>query len=196
MKFILVLVLFFSTSCSNVVIDSSVGAVESNDTTATVQGCGNPPIAGYTYCRKSVGDATNDFIVFVAPVTKCNAPPCAEWKIFDADLQPIAGDFFSATTSTAKVYWSTITGKSTFDQNDLGIFPFEFKIRYLNNQDQEGSFFVQGEIRLRVLATKYISLDNTPNDSNFTFFNTYNGYQVKMTTAGRSTVVAPTTGKK
>ena len=189
MRLFLTLILLCIVSCSSVVIDRSMGAIDANDTTAIIQGCGNQAIVGYTYCRKSVGDSTQDFLIMIVPQTKCNKPPCAEYKIFSPDLQPIIGDFFSSTSSTAKVYWNQITGKTTFDQNDLGIFPFEYKIRYLNDQNQEGAFYMQGEIRLRVLASGYQSLEDTVNDSNFTFFNTYNGYQLKATTSGRATIV-------
>ena len=54
------------------------------DSTAIVEGCGNRPIVGFTYCRQMEGEAADKAIIFVAPPSKCKADHCAFLKVWNS----------------------------------------------------------------------------------------------------------------
>lgn len=187
---------FLINSCtSGLALDKEIGAVEAEDLTALVQGCGNQLVSGYTYCRKMEGEATNESITFVAPISNCKNGECTELKIFYPDGSPSYGYVFKKGESKHVVKWTTLTKKNTFDVQDRGFWLFTYRIKFIDTDGRERETVTEGEIRLRVYRQAYIPLHEVPEDRNYVWKFNFDGVNVRMTTGGRTYVSRKNKGK-
>ena len=109
MKLLLLFSMVFlvgANSCSKIVIDEGMSAVEGGDYTALIQGCGSQLVVGYTYCRKREGDLTDESIILVAPKVKCKSEQCVSYKIFFPDGSPTIGGMFGKEETSKRILWS------------------------------------------------------------------------------------------
>lgn len=90
-------------------------AVSSNDATAIVQGCGNPPAVGIAYCRIVEGRPTDEKIFFYAPPTQCNREHCAFIKVFDNQGNVVFGAPFEKGQTKLGVSWKVLLGQEAAD---------------------------------------------------------------------------------
>jgi hypothetical protein len=190
---IFVVLLFTACAClrsSRLIMDNGISAVEGGDATAIVTGCGNAPIVGYTYCRKTEGDSTVEKLVFHAPTQSKNCPngsPCTTGKIFRPDGSVI-GLTFEEGSNTSVVTWEEILQAPKFEKFDRGFYLFFIETEFTDSTGQRRTIFQEGEIRLRVLGKGYIPLHEVPNDRNFGYTWKSNGYIMKLTSKGRAFV--------
>jgi hypothetical protein len=194
MKLFLLGLLVMACAClktSRIIMDQGISAVEGGDATAIVSGCGNAPIVGYTYCRKTEGDETiKEKIIFHAPIQNKSCPkgyPCTTGKIFLPDGSVI-GIEFKENSSTAQMTWEDILKRPKFEKFDRGFYLFTLETLYVDGQGNERMIFQEGEIRLRVIGKNYIPLHEVSNDKNFTYSWKSMGYNMKLTTGGRAYV--------
>jgi hypothetical protein len=168
--------------------DLGVSAVVAGDSTAFVEGCGNMPIEGYTYCRKMEGDTSNGKIWFHAPPSQCDdKDSCVSLKIYIFGEDPMGFTFPKGITKVG-VEWKAIIGKNIFEVHDRGFYPFDYTIKWNDKAGREQFTFVDGEIRLVVYTKEYVPLHDVEEDPNFVWIWEDGGCVYKMTTGGRSNV--------
>lgn len=147
---------------------------EVNDVTAVVEGCGNPAITGYTYCRMHAGeDAVHKILTFIAPPAKCGAAHCVFLRVYNSDGTLVYGDSFEKGASRLDLPWPKLVGKDTFETNARGIYLFFIEVHSNNPDGNDQVSFSEGEIRLRVVSPTnsaglpYRSLENVKEDASF-----------------------------
>lgn len=171
--------------------DKGMSALEGRDLTALIEGCGNQLISGYTYCRKTEGEAAKDYLYFVGPITNCKREFCVEFKIYNTRGEVAYGDKILKKKNRASVPWTKLLARETFELGDRGFWPFTYWVYWIDRNGFENVSVAEGEIRLRVLAKEYIPLNEVVNDSNFVpswGFWAKNGELIKMTTGMRTYV--------
>lgn len=190
MKGRLVLVLFLIFACNEYPLeDKFISAVAAGDYTALVEGCGNQLVPGYTYCRKTEGDASGELIHFVAPISNCKKASCVEIKVFGIDGDLVYGNTIPKDKMRLSVSWEKLLKRSTFELSDRGFWPFICRVYWVDSDGNERLSVSEGEIRLRVLKKGYIALHEVENDPNFAWeAKTRNNETIKMTTGMRTYV--------
>lgn len=169
--------------------DSGMSAVEGKDFTALIEGCGNQMIAGYTYCRKTEGEAATDALYFFGPITNCKRDFCVEFKIYGPDGEVVYGNSLPKKSNRAKVSWKDLLKRETFEVGDRGFWLYRYRVFWLDENKNENVSISEGEIRLRVIAKGYTPLNAVISDSNFTWvYRTKNNELIKMTTGMRTYV--------
>lgn len=166
--------------------DSSLEPIIANDTTLIIEGCGHAPIIGYTYCRKIDGQSTTDSLVFHVPPTNCGKSECIYVKILMPDGSPAVGLSAKSGETKLEVSWKTLLKREVFQAGDRGLWIVLVEIHYLDSLGVLKKTLIEAEIRLRVLATGYISLLNVEEDPNFIWLWQNNDRKFKMTSNGRS----------
>lgn len=181
--------------------DAMAAPFRSNDYTAIISGCGNPPIVGYTYCRKAVGDSTLEKLKFHFPPVKCfPADPitkeprssCISGKIFFPDGSPALGFSVPFGQTEYEIEWANLVKDSEFKKDYRGFWGYSYEILWVDPNNFEQKSFLQGEIRLRVYSTQvddrfYLPLHNVKDDPNFVWtWTDKEGRTFKMTTSGRA----------
>lgn len=198
-----------ASSCQKGIVkpDALASAISANDYTAIVEGCGNQPIPGYTYCRVHEGEATSGVVTFMAPATVCldkdpvtGSPwtSCASVTLYDPNgNNPIEWKIPRGQTSMLKT-WKEITGQDTFQKGDRGYWVFTVNWHWIDPTGRDQQTQVEGEIRMRVIATQvcpagsaclsYLPLNDAPDDPNFAWTWTQDNVILKVTTGGRTYV--------
>lgn len=177
-----------ASQCNTVRVDSSaVFAAEAGDKTVIIEGCGNQPVVGYTYCRVREGDPTTGKITFIAPPVKCNTKPCVSFTLFFPDGSPSLGFQLPDNTTRLDVPWSDLTKTIGFNRQQRGFWPVVMRWKWLSAADgREYESYAEGEIRLRVLSANYLPLNEIHDDPNFAWAWVDGKKHFKMTTAGRA----------
>jgi hypothetical protein len=167
--------------------DAQASAIESNDETGLIEGCGQQLQSGLLYCRKQEGDVAKDAIYFVAPPARCLGDgPCVSFKIYFPDATPTYGDSIpQGHTRSAPVLWSTLLKKQTFGLADRGLWPFTYTMRWIDQDGKEQTSYTTGEIVLRVFKKGYTPLISVSGDQNFAWSWIENGVPVKATSGLR-----------
>ncbi len=192
---LLLLFLFISvTACAQGPIkeDKEMSAIEGGDFTGLILtegvGCANKIVPGFSYCRKTEGDASLDMIYFVGPVTNCRRSACVEFKVF-RNGEVVTGGEIPKKEFRKGVKWSELLKRDTFQFGDAGFWSYTYRIYWLDGQGREVVSVAMGEIRLRVLKKDYTPLHNVSGDSNFHWkFWTRERTHIKMTTGMRTFV--------
>lgn len=186
------MLLFISCAFSKVPNkDIGMSAVEGGDFTALIEGCGHPIIAGYTYCRKTEGDAANDNLYFIGPITNCKRDFCVEYKLYGPNGEVLDGGSLNRKANRKAIPWSKILGRDTFEINDRGFWLYTYKVYWLDKDGNENTSVSEGEIRMRVIRKEYTPLDNVAHDINFVpqwSFYARGGETIRMTTGMRTYV--------
>jgi hypothetical protein len=190
---ILSLTMLCMVGCSTppVRLDNSMQANLAGDTTGIVFGCGNQPVSGYTYCRKTEGPIGNDALYFLAPIVKCKNEPCRTLKIFSPDSSTAYGIAFKEGSDEVLVKWTDIVKRQHFDVQDRGFWPFIIEVRFLAEDGFEHKTILEGEIRLRILRKEYVSLHSVKDDTAFFWIWESHGHLLKVSASGRTTVLKP-----
>lgn len=177
--------------------DTAPSAISVGDFTAPIEGCGNQPIVGYTYCVKNAGESSDEVLTFIAPPVKCSGDaPCVSFKLFFPDLSTPYGGVFPKGVTRVSVSWKTIFKRDTFEKGDRGFWPYIYTIKWIDSNGRDQETKIQGEIRLRVIASlicdsngqnckSYTRLNNSPLDPNFVWVWTEGDFIYKMTSGGR-----------
>jgi len=165
--------------------DPSLSPILANDTTLVIEGCGNQPVIGYTYCRKSDGSSALDTLVLHIPPVKCQKNDCVYVKILMPDGSPAVGLSAKEGQSRLEVSWKTLLGRDVFKAGDRGFWIVLVEIHYIDRRGLLKKTLVEGEIRLRVYPNNYLPLNNIKDDPNFVWQWRQNNRLFKMTTNGR-----------
>lgn len=179
-------------SCSSIVIDDSANAAQSNDTSIVIEGCGNQPISGFTYCRKEEGPMEDrDVIAFHVPDSNCERESCVTLTVFGPE-GPDRSLFIPKGWKYYALHWSQMTGKEEFSRRDRGFWTIVMDVYWRDNDGDQRRTSLLGEIRLRVLSSNYQSLHNARGEGPYAFkWNVEGPFRVGYTTAGRSSVWKP-----
>ena len=178
-------------SSTPVRLDNSMQASLAGDTTGIVFGCGNQPVAGYTYCRRVEGPIGNDALIFLAPIVKCKNEPCRTLKIFSPESSTVYGSAFKEGSDEISVKWTDIVKRQVFDAQDRGFWPFIIEVRFTAEDGFEHKTILEGEIRLRILRKEYVSLHSVMDDTAFFWIWESHGHLLKVSASGRTTVIKP-----
>jgi len=193
----ILLLTFFSvfmlgaSSCESVqklLIDPSQAATQANDTTVIVEGCGNQPIAGYTYCRKSVGPVGRETIKVHVPPAKCQSGDCTSVQIFFPNGSPTIGKTVPRDKGFVTFTWEEILQKKNFSTNDRGFWTIITVTKFVGSDGIEREVAEEAEIRLRVLSRNYVPLISTQSSEYFVWDWVSSNCEMKKTTAGRTYV--------
>lgn len=180
------------SNCSGVTIvadTSPVYAMEANDATVIIAGCGNQPVVGYTYCRVHEGQDTTKFVVsLMAPPVKCKTKPCVTFKVFFPQGQPAWGVSVPDGATQVNVTWQQLLGAPLFVKDSQGFWQVVMEWNWLDGNGNEHQSAALGEIRLRVLDANYTALNGVHDDKNFGWHWASGAYHLAFSTAGRATV--------
>ena len=187
---VLLVLLALSVSCSTVVIDESAHAAESNDTSVIIEGCGNQPISGFTYCRRSVGQINDTDVVYVhIPESNCERESCVEILVFSPTGGQGSPTFVRKGARLHPIHWADLTGRQEFTQGDSGFWTIAMVVYWIDNEGLERRTAMIGEIRLRVLSADYVSLSQSRGEGPYAFrWRVQGGFNLGYTTSGRSAV--------
>lgn len=171
-----------------VVADTSpISALEANDSTVMISGCGNQPVVGYTYCRVHQGQSTDQIrLTLMAPPVKCKTKPCVTFKIFFPSGEPAQGYSVPDGASSIDLTWKDLLKESTFQKNYAGFWQVLMEWSWVDTQGNENKSAALGEIRLRVLDPAYTALQDVTDDKNFAWQWVSGNQGFAMTTAGRA----------
>jgi hypothetical protein len=177
-----------SASCGSIVIDPSANAAESNDTSVIIEGCGNQPISGYTYCRRPEGQMTDrDVLTFHVPVSNCDEDSCVTLTFFGTAGEIVRRYDVQKEHSRFSVHWSRLTGRNEFTRLHRGLWIVVMDV-YWKHEGVNRRTSLEGEIRLRVLSQGYQSLSTAVNPGVLAFRWSVPGFDMGYSTAGRSSV--------
>jgi len=185
-----VLLLCGASNCSSgVKKDTGMSALVAGDYTAPIEGCGNQLVPGYTYCRVTEGDASDQLLYLVGPPSECEGDgPCVFYKVFFPTGEPTLGGAFPRGETRVGILWSDLIKRSTFEKGDRGFWPFVLTIHWIDTDGRARETKSQGEIRLRVMSKTYTPLHNVMDDSNFVWAWVENKTRIRMTTGARTWV--------
>lgn len=164
-----------------------MAAVDANDRTVLIEGCGNPPIVGYTYCRVSEGPASGMSLSIVAPPAKCAGPDaCSTYTIFFPNGTPSLGGAIPQGETRARIAWTALLGRADFVKDDRGFWGVQLVTRWTGPDGKEYRTVAEGEIRLRVVPASYVPLDRVAESPAFGWVWTEAPNIFKVTTSGRA----------
>ena len=177
-----------SGSCQSIRLDPerAMAAMDGGDSSVIIEGCGSQPVSGYTYCRVTEGDNTNQKILLHLPSSKCLNEPCVTYKVFFPSSEPSIGGSLENGKTVVEIKWSDLTKKSEFTTFDRGFWPVLIEVKWIDKDGFERTSFAEGEIRLRVLKKQYTSLHTIKDDNNFVWVWSNGGREFKYTTGLRS----------
>lgn len=181
MKYLFLIFLIACSSSKKSEDTLEMKSIFANDTTAIVQGCGHQPIVGYTYCRKVIGDSTNEKLVFHAP------PDIQSFgTIYLLDGSLIG---FQFKNGRAEISWKELLKSDKFTIDDRGLYLFTIRSIVepdINGEDKE--IYQEGEIRLRLIKPNYKPLHNVEFDPSYFYEWSDSNFLYKMTSGGRAYV--------
>lgn len=201
MRIILSLILFLSSfqACAmgrRVAIDPVVtSTVLSGDDTSIVEGCGNQPFVGGTFCRQVEGDATDKSIWLIGPPAKCSKDQCVFFKIFDQQGNLVFGGALDKGKTRIEVPWKSLLSRDTFQMADRGLWGVRTTVFWIDKDGFDHQSDSTGTIILRVYAASYLPLNEVSTDPNYVWEWVDNGQEYKMTSSLRAyTKKAPVCG--
>jgi hypothetical protein len=167
---------------------SQVFAMEANDATVMISGCGSQPVVGYTYCRVEEGQAGDLSLTLHAPPVKCRSRPCVSFRIFYPSGHPTEGVTVPDGQTAVTIPWKNLLQRDTFGVGDRGFWPVVMEWKWLDAQGNEHTSVAEGEIRLRVLSRGYEPLHEVTDHPAFAWRWTDSGHEFRLSTAGRASV--------
>lgn len=183
---------FLNLSCSTgrVALDPVTSSTASDgDGTGIVEGCGNQPIVGFSYCRMSEGDNTSQKISFIGPPAKCNQKDaCVFIKIWNNQNQLVAGPSIPKGKTRVDLSWQDLVQSPTFQVGMRGIWTWNTVVYYLGPDGKERRSVAQGDIVLRVYKKGYVDLHTIDDDPAYVWEWTEGSNSYKMTSGLRAVV--------
>jgi hypothetical protein len=171
-------------------VDQVVSPLIAGDATAIVEGCGQQPIVGYTFCRVQEGDAANQSLSLIAPPAQCDDDPnaCAFIKVADRSGQIVWGAQFKKGITRVTVPWSTLVGSAQFTALQEGFWQYQLEVHWLDPDHHARISKAQGSIALEVYKKGYVPLDRVSGDPNFVWEWQDGAFEYKMTSGLRAYV--------
>lgn len=169
--------------------DTSAMAAEANDATVIIEGCGNQPVVGYTYCRVPEGsDAKTKNITLIAPPSECSdKDSCVDFKVYYPDgSQPALGVTVPKGQTRVTLPWNKLLGRDTFEKADRGFWPVIMTVKWIAPDGQQKKTLVEGEIRLRVTSQGYEALQEVEESQNYAWHWNDKLSKYRMSTSGRA----------
>lgn len=164
-------------------------AILDGDATAIIEGCGNEPIVGFTYCRKEAGSSTNEVITFIGPPAICDRDACVFIKIWDNLGNLVWGSQFEKGKTRLPIGWEKLlSGSKTFETNFRGLFSWELEVFWKDANNRENKSVATGDLILRIFNRGYIPLSAVDGDSSFAWLWRDGGFDFKVTTGLRAYV--------
>lgn len=189
---ILIVLLLFgcmgNSSCSIAKLnpDAAMAAVNGEDKTVIIEGCGSQSVVGYAYCRVFEGSVASQGIVLHVPPAQCVTKPCVEWKVFFPNAQPSLGGAVPDGVTTVPIAWKDLIKKDVFSPGDRGMWGVRLTVRWIDVNSREQTSVADGEVRLRVLRKEYIPLHEVKEDPAFAWSWISNGRLMRYTTGMRA----------
>lgn len=168
--------------------------IQAGDRTGVVEGCGQQPVVGFTYCRMQEGPVTDKALSFIGPPAQCSrADACVFIKVFDEQGQVAWGGQIPKGQTRVTVSWSTLLGCKDAASCQLtlfhrGFWSFVETVQWTDKDGNERTSATQGDVLLRVLKADYIPLNAVEADPNFVWQWTDGGYVYRMTSSLRAFV--------
>lgn len=187
MKYILLFLFSFNLfAMSKRVPVDSIKMADTGDVTSIVEGCGNQPFVGGTFCRVEEGATTTGIISLIGPPAKCNLDECVFFKIFDTHGQLIFGKSLAKGKTRLDVQWKELIKRDTFEMADRGTWFIRTTVFWtdIDGNDQESNS--TGDIVLKVFRKGYMPLNQVENDPNFVWEWVDNNQIYKMTSSLRA----------
>lgn len=188
--FLMVMVLcvlsFGAAQCQSIRIDPSMNAFAANDMTAIIEGCGKPPIVGYTYCRMTEGTAANHELTLKVPKSDCDRTECAFYEFISPQGQPAPSGSFEKGKTSVKVLWSDLIGRDHFTKDDRGMWGVRIRWYWIGSDKKEYSTVQEGEVRMRVLPPDYHPLHEEKDSPFFSWKWSDESGRYAVSTAGRA----------
>lgn len=192
---------------ARVKLDSNAHAFQANDFTAIIGNkgaCVSPPEVGFAYCRLPSGtDAASTSLMMHFPPVMCNKKDaagndrigCINVTVFYTDGGSPYSFVVPFGVTEWALPWSTLLKKPAFEKGDRGFYGVSEEIIFIGEDKKEYSTIVRAEVRLRVYETlvdgkSYTPLQNAEENEAFVWrWKNSEGFNFKMTTSGRSTVI-------
>lgn len=159
---------------------------ETGDVTSIVEGCGNQPFVGGTFCRVEEGAKTSAVISLIGPPAKCDRDECVFFKIFDTHGQLIYGQALPKGKTRLDVSWKDIIKRDTFEMADRGTWFIRTTVFWIDIEGHEHESNSTGDIVLKVFRQAYLPLNQVENDQNFVWQWVDNNHIYKMTSSLRA----------
>jgi hypothetical protein len=173
--------------------DTVTPALLAGDATAVIEGCGNQPIVGYTYCRIVEGSADNQFLSVIGPPALCNQDSCVFLKFYDNQGKLSWGGSIPKGQTRVSISWATLLGclpgaSCSFNLGQRGFWSFTQEVHWVDTASQDRVSVSTGDITLRIVQRGYSPLNTVENDSNFVWSWKDQGFIYQMTTGLRAYV--------
>lgn len=181
------LALLGASRCASVKLepDTAMAAIEAQDYTGMVDGCGKQPIIGFDYCRVEEGSTTTKGFSFIGPPAVCKGEACVFIKVYKGGEVIWGGSIPKGKTKIA-LTWKDLTKQDSFAVGDRGFYPYTHEVKWIDKDGNERTSFSQGELVLRVYKKGYIPLHTVSDDPNFVWRWIEDGRMIRLTTGLRA----------
>ncbi len=175
---------------SRVKPDQGVSPAAAGDSTAIVEGCGNQPVPGFTYCRFSEGELASQSLSFVGPPADCPGESCVFVKVFNQAGQLAWGGSIPKGNTRVSIPWKTLLATDRFQLEMRGAWSFVIRVLWRDTNGHDRVSVAKGDVFLRVLPKAYQPLNAVSSDPNFGWEWREGGHRYRMTSSLRSSVEA------
>lgn len=162
------------------------------DATGIIEGCGNQPIVGFTYCRQQEGDNAGTSLSFVGPPAKCDEKihpdGCVFIKVWDNQSNLVGGGMIPKKETRLNIPWSKLLSSPHFQLGSRGFWTWNVQVYFLDPDGREQVSNAQGDIILRVYRKGYLPLHQVEDDPNFVWEWLDGDFLYKMTSGLRAFV--------
>lgn len=192
MRIILSLILFLSSfqACAmarRVAIDPvTTSTVIDGDATSIIEGCGNQPFVGGTFCRQVEGDAADKSLWLIGPPAKCNDAQCVFFKVFDTQGNLVFGGALDHGKTRLEVPWKDLLKRDKFEMGDRGFWVVRTTVFWIDDQGHQHQSDSTADIVLRVYRASYLPLNQVAEDPSFVWTWIDGEQEYKMTSSLRA----------
>lgn len=153
---ILLLVFLGAGSCSSLVIDKAVSAVDGNDYTIILGGFGQIASKGYLFAQLREGQDGTGLVSLYFPATQCKRESCVSYQTFHPDGSYGPAGAIPAGSGKDSMPLSLLVGHDgPITRNDEGEYGVKARIFLTGPDGIEYSALAVGFIRLNVLRADY-----------------------------------------
>jgi len=142
--------------------DAGPHAIQAEDPTAILSGCGAAANVGYLFCRLAEGWTPSGEIRVNVPPVQCGQASCASVTVFRSDGGRVVDTAIPAGVTSFAVPWTKLLGSAPIDKSARGFWPVLLKWSWLNGDGLLEQAIVEGEIRVRVHSANYTPLGAEP----------------------------------